>query len=143
MLSCGRSTYVGVTNDRPLPSNGSLLSYVIARLLCRNIAMDVSSGFCATIFYYCQQDTVSKRCILTYLFLRSCQLYSPSRTQHFMKPEGSIPCSQEPSTGPYPEPDPSNPSKRCILRKRCFGTCVPSSGLVPTYNWCIMHIGYI
>jgi hypothetical protein len=43
-------------------------------------------------------------------FLRSCQLCSPSRTpQHFMEPEGSISCSQEPSTGPYPEPYPSNP----------------------------------
>jgi hypothetical protein len=46
--------------------------------------------------------------ILTYLliygaeaFLRSCQLCSPSGThQHFMEPEGSIPCPQEPSTGP-------------------------------------------
>jgi hypothetical protein len=35
-------------------------------------------------------------------FLRSCQLCSNSRTsQNFMKPEGSLPRSQEPSTGPY------------------------------------------
>jgi hypothetical protein len=35
-------------------------------------------------------------------FLRSCQLCSYSRTsQHFMEPEGSLPPSQEPSTGPY------------------------------------------
>jgi hypothetical protein len=42
-------------------------------------------------------------------FLRSRQLCSHSGTfQHFMEPEGSIHCSQEPSAGPYPEPYQSN-----------------------------------
>jgi hypothetical protein len=39
-------------------------------------------------------------------FLRSCQLCNHSGTpQHFKEPEGSSLCSQEPFTGPYPEPD--------------------------------------
>jgi hypothetical protein len=33
-----------------------------------------------------------------------------------MEPEGSIPCSQEPSTGPYPEPYQSTPSHPIFLR---------------------------
>jgi hypothetical protein len=55
--------------------------------------------------------------LLTYLltyraepFLRSRQLCSHSRTsQHFMEPEGSSQCSQEPITGSYPEPDRPSP----------------------------------
>jgi hypothetical protein len=43
-------------------------------------------------------------------FLRSCRLCSHSRTsQCFMKPERSLPRSQEPSTSPNPEPERSNP----------------------------------
>jgi hypothetical protein len=42
-------------------------------------------------------------------FLRSRQFCSYSRTsQHFIEPESSLSCSQEPFTGPYPESDQFN-----------------------------------
>jgi hypothetical protein len=50
-------------------------------------------------------------------FLGSCQLCSHLRnSQHFMEPEGSLPCSQQPSTVPYTEPDQSNPYHPISLR---------------------------
>jgi hypothetical protein len=52
-------------------------------------------------------------------------LRSYSRTsQHFMEPEGSLPRSQEPSTGPYLEPDQPNPS---YLFKIHFTSNIPST----------------
>jgi hypothetical protein len=43
-------------------------------------------------------------------FFRSPQLCNHSRTsQYLMEPEVSLPCSQEPSTTLYPEPDQSSP----------------------------------
>jgi hypothetical protein len=44
----------------------------------------------------------------------SALLGKPS--QHFMEPEGPLPCSQEPSTGPCPEPYQSNPYHPISLR---------------------------
>jgi hypothetical protein len=51
-----------------------------------------------------------------------------------MEPEGSLPCSQEPSTGPYPEPDQSNPaiSLRSILILSTHLRLGFPSGLLPS-----------
>jgi hypothetical protein len=46
--------------------------------------------------------------------------------QYFMEPEGSLPCSQEPSIGPYPDPDKSSPSYP-ILSKIHFDIILPSA----------------
>jgi hypothetical protein len=37
-----------------------------------------------------------------------------------MEPEGSLPCSQDPSTGPYPEPDQSNSYHLILSLKDLF-----------------------
>jgi hypothetical protein len=34
-----------------------------------------------------------------------------------MEPEGSLQCLQEPSTGPYPEPDKSSPYHSILSKK--------------------------
>jgi hypothetical protein len=79
---------------------------------------------------------IKKKIVHVYLFtylltygaeplLRSRQLGSHSRTsQRFMEPEGSSPCSQEPSTGPYPEPDRPSPHHP-ILSQIYFNTVHP------------------
>jgi hypothetical protein len=91
-------------------------------------------------------------------FLRNRQLCSYSRTsQHFMEPEGSLRCSQQPSIGPYPESDPSNPlslSKihfnivhtptpcssqwsHCIWLSHQYPSCSP---LLPIRSTCPVHL---
>jgi hypothetical protein len=46
-----------------------------------------------------------------------------------MEPEGSLPCPQEPSTGPYPEPDQSGPYHSNIMHHLRLGL---PSGLFPS-----------
>jgi hypothetical protein len=43
------------------------------------------------------------------LVLETHSLTHSRTSQDFMELEGSLPCSQEPSTDPYPEPDRSSP----------------------------------
>jgi hypothetical protein len=54
-----------------------------------------------------------------------------------MEPEGSLPCSQEPATGPYPEPDESSShphpsSLRSILMLPSYLRLGLMSGLFPS-----------
>jgi hypothetical protein len=49
-----------------------------------------------------------------------------------MEHEGSLPCSQEPSIGPYPEPDQSNPYHPILSSKIHFNIVHP-----PTW---VLHV---
>jgi hypothetical protein len=63
--------------------------------------------------------------------LRSCQLHSYSRTsQYFIEPEGALHCSQEPTTGLYPQPDQSSPYHH-IVTKMCFNIIHPPTSWFP------------
>jgi hypothetical protein len=44
-----------------------------------------------------------------------------------MEPDGSLPCLQEPSSGPYPEPDQSTPHHRILSRIHFNITHPPTS----------------
>jgi hypothetical protein len=69
-------------------------------------------------YTYLDAHTFSLFLLITYLvtyswsraLLEKLAIVQPLKmSQRFMEPEGSLPPSQEPSAGPYPEPDRSNP----------------------------------
>jgi hypothetical protein len=64
--------------------------------------------------------------------LRSRQLRNYTRIyQYFMVPEVSLPCSQGPSTNPYPEPDQSSPYQPILILSARLRLGLPS-GLFPS-----------
>lgn len=64
-------------------------------------------------------------------------------SQHFKELECSLPCSQEPASGPYPEPDESNPYHpilRLGLPSDFYRSGFPAkSSLNFTYPPCVLH----
>jgi len=50
-----------------------------------------------------------------------------------MEPEGSLPCLQDPTTGPYPEPDESSPYLPTHLPKIYSNIIIPS--MVRSSEW--------
>jgi hypothetical protein len=52
-----------------------------------------------------------------------------------MKPEGSLPCSQEPSTGPYPEPDQSSPYHPILSNPVKVNKCSWRNTPLPSSRW--------
>jgi hypothetical protein len=99
------------------------------------------SSECIKMRYY-----QKRQCTITHSFthgsepfLRSCQVCSYSRTsQHFMEPEVSLLCSQEPSTGPYSEPDDTVHTILSYLSKIYFNIVHPPVTLFLTVSFLLM-----
>jgi hypothetical protein len=51
-----------------------------------------------------------------------------------MEPEGSLPCSQQPDTGPYPEPDASSPQPLNLFSRLVKGAVVRVFNQIPRHE---------
>jgi hypothetical protein len=106
-------------------------------------AVDTYMPFPRNVIRLCSKRFISWH-ILTYgaePFLRSCQLCSHSGTsQHFKEPEGSSSCSQDTSTGPYPEPDRSSPHHPILSLKDYI---LAYTLMYQGSTCCLLHAGFL
>jgi hypothetical protein len=80
---------------------------------CRSRRLALITPWCRTFF---------EKFIVTQLFKK--------QPAFFMKPEGSLPCSQKPTTWPYPEPAESSSLHRILSPQDPFKSCLPNYAYV-------------
>jgi hypothetical protein len=133
-----RCDHIEKIGGRPVPSEACK----ICNLVMSDSPLSTSCWYFAWVTLLARKwrryTPPKRRLTFTVPFLIGRQLCSCSRTsQHFMDPEVTFPCSQEPSTGPYPEPDQSSPnhpilSLRSILILSTHQRLGLPSGLIPS-----------
>jgi hypothetical protein len=81
--------------------------------------------------FNCQITQLANSMELSSSWEAASHLATQDYSKHFMEPEGSLPCSQEPSNVPYPQPDHSSPYHPVL--PLCFNTILPPTSR--SFQW--------